>query len=199
MSVDWGKAVKDYFGEQPHPRGHGLKIREVLPAVKLATMMKFGGHATLHEARMFWDEFAPGGVPMMSPQDFEHALDKIAPVSYSFHGRPPTLKEVGELSSKAAHEIHKYFSDLPSKERPEISAGDYVKAYQKARPWAREHLGREPVSVEAAHLHHSGERPDVYYQRLGAQNTRQGGTQAPVGTDAGVRGVDPARRQATDQ
>lgn len=199
MSVDWSKAAKDYFDNQPHPRGHGLLIKEVATAVKLASMLKFGGHATLHEAKMFWDEFAPGGVPMMSPQDFEHALDRIAPLSYSFHGRPPSLKEIGELSGKAAHEVHRYFADLPSKERPEITAGDYVKAFQKARPWARQHLGREPVSVEAAHIHHSGESPDVYYQRLASHNAPQSGVQTPVGPDGRGSGVAPAGRQASRQ
>src|ERR1700747_2644386 len=98
MSVDWGKAAKTYFDEQPHPNGHGLKIKEFATAVKLASMLKFGGHAEPHEAAMFWQEFAPGGVPLMASQDFEHALEQIAPLSYAFHGRPPSLKEIATLS-----------------------------------------------------------------------------------------------------
>jgi hypothetical protein len=189
MSIDWGKAAKDFFDQQPHPNGHGLKIGEVATAVKLATMLKFGGHAAMHEAAMFWREFAPNGVPIMSPQDFEHVLEKTAPVSYALHNRPPSLKELVDLSQKPAQEIHRYFGDLPSKERPEISAKDYVKAFQTARPWARQHLGREPVSVEAAHLHHSGEHPDHYYSRIAAQNMQQqDGLQTPSGGNPGGRG-----------
>jgi hypothetical protein len=126
----------------------------------------------------------------MSSQDFEHVLERVAPISYSFHNRPPTLKELVDLSQKAAHEVHRYFADLPSKERPEISAGDYVKAFQAARPWARQHLEREPVSVEVAVLHHSSEHPNDYFSRLAAQNTpQQDGVQVAVGRDTGEGGV----------
>lgn len=199
MSVDWSKAAKEYFDEQPHPRGHGLKIKEVATAVKLASMLKFGGHAALHEAALFWQEFAPGGVPIMTPDDFERALDRIAPLSYVFHGRPPTLKELGELAAKPASDAHKYFSDLPSKERPEIPAGQYVKAFQAARPHAREHLGREPVSVEVAHLVHSGEQPHMYYPRIAAQNTHQDVVSTQVGRDAGGGSLRTPGRQTVGQ
>jgi hypothetical protein len=186
MSIDWSKAAKTYFDQQPHPRGHGLKIGEVATAVKLASMLKFGGHATLHEASMFWQEFAPGGVPMMPPQDFEHHLDRIAPLSYALHGRPPSLSELGQLAGKAASEVHRYFADLPSKERPEISAGDYVKTFQSARAAARQHLEREPVSAEVAHLHHSGLHPDMYYSSLASQNAQKNdGLQTPQRPDPG--------------
>lgn len=192
---DWGNLAKGYFDEQAHPRGHGLKIREVATAVKLASMMKFGGHASLHEAALFWQEFAPGGVPIMPPQDFEHALDHLAPVSYAFHGRPPTLRELSLLRDKSSAEVNRHYGDLPSRSHPEISAANYVKTFQSARPWARQHLEREPVSTEVGYLHHSGERPDVYYQRLSAQNTPQttDGVQAQERPDAGGRGVPPPR------
>lgn len=180
MSIDWSKVGKAYWDDQPHPRGHGLKIKEVLAAVKLASMMKFGGHAELHEAAMFWQEFAPGGVPIMSPDEFEHALDRIAPVSYVFHGRPPTMKEVVDLKDKAPGEVSRHFGDLPDKHHPEISAANMVKAYQAARPWAREHLGREPVKTEASYLHHSGENPADYYRRLASANAPRGDASAAV-------------------
>ena len=195
MSIDWSKAAKRYFDEQPHPRGHGLKIKEVATAVKLASMMKFGGHAELHEAAMFWQEFAPGGVPIMSPDEFEHALDHIAPVSFVFHGRPPTMKELINLKDRTPAEVHKHFGDLPDKHHPEISAANMVKAYQAARPWAREHLGREPVKTEAAYLHHSGEAPHIYYSRLAAQNTpQQDGLPTEERRDGGEGGVAPTGR-----
>ena len=201
MAVDWEKAVKAYFDEQPHPRGHGLKIKEVATAVKLASMLKFGGHAELHEAAMFWQEFAPGGVPIMPPDEFEHALDRIAPVSYVFHGRPPTLRELAALKDRPPAEVHKHFGDLPDKHHPEISAANMVKAYQAARPWAREHLGREPVKTEASYIHHSGEDPSVYYARLAAQNTpqQQGALPTQVGGNGGEGGVGAPGRQAPNQ
>jgi hypothetical protein len=196
--VSWEEAAKAYFDDQPHPRGHGLKIKEVPVAVKLASMLKFGGHAAMHEAAMFWQEFAPGGVPIMSPDEFEHALDQIAPVSYVFHGRPPTLKELVTLKDKAPGEVNRHYGDLPDKHHPEITAANMVKAYQAARPWAREHLGREPVKTEAAYMHHSGEHPSAYYQRLAAQNTPEQQNVLPtqVGGDSGESGVGAAGRQA---
>lgn len=198
MSIDWTKAAKAYFDEQPHPRGHGLKIREVLPAVKLASMAKFGGHASLHEASLFWQEFAPGGVPIMAPDEFEHALENIAPVSFTFHGRPPTMKEIATLKDKTPAEVHRHYGDLPDKHHPDVSAANMVKALQSARPWAREHLEREPVKNEAAYLHHSGEPADVYYSRLKAQNTPQqpDGLQTQVGGNPGEGGVGAPRGQA---
>jgi len=173
MSVDWEKAAKAFWDEQPHPRGHGLKIKEVATAVKLASMAKFGGHATLHEAALFWQDFAPGGQPVMAPEEFEQALERMAPVSYAFHGRPPTLREIVALKDKPPVEVNRHFGELPDKNHPEISAANMVKAYQSARPWARQHLEREPVKTEAAYLHHSGEAPERYYARLAAQNTQQ--------------------------
>ncbi len=167
MSVDWGNIAKTFFDAQPHPQGHGLLIGEFATAVKLASMMKFGGHAEPHEAAMFYQEFKATG---MSPDEFAHTLDTIAPISYSFHGRPPTMKELVTLKDKSPAEIHRHFGDLPSKNHPEISAANFVKAYQAARPWAQQHLGREPVHTEAAYLHHSNEAAATYYQRLADQS-----------------------------
>lgn len=166
MSVDWESAAKEFFDEQPHPRGHGLKIKEVATAVKLASMAKFGGHASLHEAAMFWQEFAPGGVPMMAPQEFEHALDNIAPASFVFHGRPPTLSEIALLKDKTPAEVHRHYGDLPHRIYPDVSAANMVKAVEAARPWAQQHLQREPALNEARYLHHSQERPSEYYARI---------------------------------
>jgi hypothetical protein len=121
-----------------------------------------------------------------------------------FHGRPPSLKELVTLKDKSPAEVHRHFGDLPDKHHPEISAANMVKAYQAARPWAREHLGREPVGTEARYLHHSGEEPRDYYSRLAAQekppsdmlpgdgvqtqergNSREGGVGAPRRQEAG--------------
>lgn len=167
MSIDWDQHVAAWWAEQPHPRGHGLKIGEFATAVKLATLAKFGGHAAGHEAALFWKEFKQTG---LTPEEFEHTLDRIAPLSYSLHGRPPTMKEIATLKDKLPHEARKYFADLPDRHHPDISAGEMVKAYQAARPWAREHLGREPVKGEAHYLHHSGQAPSDYYAHLASQD-----------------------------
>jgi hypothetical protein len=205
VSIDWAKAAKAYFDEQPHPRGHGLKIKEVATAVKLASMAKFGGHASLHEASLFWQEFAPGGVPIMAPDEFEHALEHMAPISFAFHGRPPTMKELLMLKDKSPAEVHRHFGDLPDRQHPDVTAANMVKAFQSARPWAREHLGREPVKNEAAYIHHSGESPATYYARLKSQQTPSSdmlpadGVQAQERGNAGEGGVGAAGRQAPGQ
>src|SRR5438034_5382294 len=141
MSIDWESVAKSYWDAQPHPRAPSLKIGEFATAVKLASMIRFGGHAAPHEAALFWDEFKATG---MSPQEFEHALDRIAPLSYVFHGRPPTMKELLQLKDKSPAEVNRHYGDLPDRHHPEISASNMVKAFQAARPWARQHLDREP-------------------------------------------------------
>jgi hypothetical protein len=166
MSVDWGNAAKEFFDEQPHPQGHGLKIKEFATAVKLATMVKFGGHAEPHEAALFWREFAPNGVPIMSPQEFEHSIDRLAPLSFTFHGRPPSMQEIINLKDKQPHEARKYFADLPDQHYPHVSAGDMVKTIQAGNVHARNLIGRSVLKNEAAEMIHSGESPPAYYARL---------------------------------
>jgi hypothetical protein len=202
VSIDYEAIAKAYWDAQPHPHdpsGH-LKIGEYATAVKLATMARFGGHASPHEASMFWREFAPGGVPIMAPEEFEHALDHLAPLSYTYHGRPPTMKEILTLKDKQPHETTKYFADLPHKIYGDVSAGNMVKAVQAAKPHAMEHLGREPELNEARYLHHSGANPADYYAKLGAQVKQPGDTlpsnvtSVDFGTNAGRRGVPASGR-----
>ncbi len=195
MSIDWGNVAKSYFDELPHPMGHGLKIKEFATAVKLATLAKFGGHAQPHEAALFWGEFAPGGKPIMSPEEFEQTLDRIAPLSFTYHGRPPTMKEITTLKDAPPHEASKYFGDLPDAQHPNLSAAQMVKSLTAARPWAREHLKREPLKNEAAYLHHSGTSPNDYYSHLAAQDPAlkprlPGNELSPeIGGDAGGRSL----------
>lgn len=166
MSVDWAKVAKEHWDAQPHPKGHGLTIGEYATAVKLATLLKFGGHASGAEAALFYPEFKATG---MSPQEFEHAVERISPLSFTYHGRPPTMHEIVSLKDKQPHEVRKYFGDLPDRHYPHIGAADMIKSLEAAKPHAQEHLGRDPVKYEAQYLHHSGERPQDYYQRLGEQ------------------------------
>jgi hypothetical protein len=203
MSVDWGKVAKDFWDAQPHPRGHGLTIGEFATAVKLATMAKFGGHAEPHEAALFWQEFRTSG---LTPQEFEHGLDTLAPLSFTYHGRPPSLNEIVNLKDKAPHEARRYFGDLPDKHYPSVSAENMVKALAAADPHAREHLQRPPVKLEAAYLHHSGEQPSIYYARLASQAatrepkmTSSNVVPLEVGRVAGGRGPTATRGQAPDQ
>ena len=137
----------------------------------------------------------------MSPQDFEHALERVAPLSYVYHGRPPTMREIGDLAGKASHEVRRYFADLPDKHHPELTAHEMVSAYQAARPWARQHLEREPVKSEAAYLHHSKENPSAYYERLAAaQNTQEPNAVPPeVRPDRRGSGIPAPGRQEAGQ
>jgi hypothetical protein len=166
MSVDYEGIAKAYWDAQPHPHAPSLTIGEYATMVKLATLAKFGGHASPHEAALFAPEFKASG---LSPEEFEHTLDKIAPLSFTYHGRPPTMKEIATLKDAQPHEASKYFGDLPHKIYPDVSAANMVKAVQAAKPHAMEHLGREPELNEARHLHHSGTSPADYYAKLGAQ------------------------------
>jgi hypothetical protein len=192
VSDDFEGTAKAWWDQQPHPRAPSLRISEFATAVKLATMAKFGGHATPHEASLFWPEFQASG---LSPEEFEQTLERIAPLSYTFHGRPPTMKEIATLKDKQPHEARKYFSDLPDPRHPELTAGDMVKSYQSAAPHAREQLGRDPALTEAAYLHHSGESPRDYYANLAAQEQPTSDTlgadavQPQVGGDARGRSV----------
>jgi hypothetical protein len=199
MSDDWDSIAKGWWDEQPHPRDPTgkLKIGEYATAVKLATMAKFGGHASPHEATLFWDEFKASG---MHPEEFEQTLDKIAPLSFTYHGRPPTMKELTQLKDKQPHEQSKYFSDLPDKHYPSVTAGNMVKTLAAARPHAQENLNRDPVKLEAAYLHHSGTDPADYYSKLGAQAKQaeptipsENGLPPEVGGNPGGRGAGAAR------
>jgi len=201
MSVDWKKVSADFWNEQPHPNGHGLKIGELATMVKLATSMKFGGHASMAEAALFAPEFKATG---MSPQEFEHTLDRLAPLSYTYHGRPPTMHEMASLKDKSPAEAHKYFADLPDKHYPHVSAGNMVKAMQAAEPHAQQHLERPALKNEAARLHHSGEDPAVYYARVASlqpkiPSSASNVDQTPLRPDFAGRGLASSGGPPPDQ
>ena len=203
MSVDWEQIAKTFWDAQPHPQAPSLTIGEYATMVKLATMAKFGGHASPHEAALFAPEFKASG---LTPEEFEHTLDRIAPLSFTYHGRPPTMKEIAQLKDRQPHEARKYFADLPHKYLPHMSAGEAVKVMQAARPHAQEHLDRQPSLTEVAYLHHSGDSPRDYYAKMAEQSKQSGDTLATsnvvppkVGGNPRDGRVAPLGRQATNQ
>ncbi len=203
MSIDWNAAAKEYIDNLPSPHDPTgqIPIKEWATAVKLATAARFGGHASPHEAALFWPEFKATG---MAPQEFEAVLDKLAPLSYTYHGRPPSMAEIVQLKDKSPKEARTYFGDLPHKIYPHVSAADMVKAVQAAKPHANEHLGRDATLNEAAYLHHSSENPADYYSRI-APKDQTGGTlpsnvvQGAFGRNPGNDGVQAPGRQAPGQ
>lgn len=171
---DYHALAKAYWDTQPHPKAPSLTIGEFATAVKLATLTKFGGHATPEDASLFWPEFKSLGI---SPDDFEHAVERLAPVSFAYHGRPPTMQEIVHLKDEPPAKAQAYFADLPDKHYPFIRSADMIKHLQAAEPHAKQYLGRPPVKLEAAHLASSGERPADYYARLAQPPPTQGNIQ----------------------
>lgn len=201
MSMDWGHVAKEYWDKVPHPAAPGLTIGEFATAVKLATLVKFGGHADGKEAELFWGEFKGLG---MTPSDFEHTVERLAPISYTYHGRPPTMQEIVKLQAEPPAKAHSYFADLPDKHYPFVSAATMVKNLTAADPYSKQHLGRPPVKLEAAYLANSGENPADYYARLAqppppTSNIQSGtnGVQTPVGRDDRGRGSENSWRSPT--
>lgn len=181
MSVDWERIASEWWRAQPHPLEPRLTIGDFPIAVKLATRARFGGHASPHEAAAHWQEFqstnkrlAAQGKEPLSPEEYTHLLDQIAPVSFTYHGKPPSMHEIVALRDQSPKAIRDHYASLPDQHYPHVTAGEMVKSLESAKPWANEHLKRDPVKSEAAYLHHSGHHPQDYYAYLGqAQNPEQ--------------------------
>lgn len=193
-------AAKAYWDAQPSPHAPGLTNGQVIPAVKLATKGKWGGHASMAEAALFHHEFQHLN---MTPQDFEHAHDRLAPVSFTYHGRPPSMKEVADLKDATPAAVRAYYGGLPDRHYPHVTSAEMIGALQAADPHAMEHLKRPPVKAEAAYLVHSKERPQEYYSRIAAtDSTAQGdtsGTEAPAGAGSSGGGNGPVRGRSGNQ
>jgi len=125
----------------------------------------------------------------ITPEEYGQLLDAIAPVSYAFHGRPPTMPEIRKLRDSHPKNIREHYAFLPDKHYPHVTAGDMVKWLETARPWARMHLKRDPVKNEAAYLAHSGDNANHFYWALAQE--RQGIDPAPRHGDEPQR--QPAR------
>lgn len=189
--TDWGSVAKSHWDAQPHPSAPSVPIGEYATAVKLATKTKFGGHASPQEAELFHHEFKQMGI---APQDYEQALDRLAPLSFTYHGRPPTMAEIAQHKDSDPKAARSYYAELPDKQYPHVPAGAMVKALQSANPHFDEHLGRPATKLEAAYLHHSGEHPGEYALRLASDGAKDGARD-----DTGAGGTDAPGGRATDQ
>jgi hypothetical protein len=171
--VDWESVVADWWSRQPHPEAPGLTIGEYPIAVKLATKLKFGGHATPDEAQAFWTGFqqmnhrlqATGKLPL-SPDQFMEVVDKLAPISFAYHNRAPTLTEVATLADAHPKDVQAYYGSMPDEHYPHVPAAEMVRHLQRAKPWAEMIIGRPPNKGEAAYLYHSGDHPRDYYMAM---------------------------------
>lgn len=182
--IDWAQIVNDYFSEQPHPQAPDLTIGEYPIAVKLATKLKFGGHASAHEATAFWHEFKglntrlqSQGKEPLAPQEFEHLVDHLSKVSFTYHGRPPSMSEIARFRDAEPSTISKYYGDLPDEHYPHVTAAQMVKYLTLAEPYARQHLDRSPLKLEAARFHHGGfaaQGIESYYKMMSGGDQPQG-------------------------
>jgi hypothetical protein len=204
--TDLRQQAAEFWRQQPHPLNPELSIGDFATAVRLATKTKFGGHASPHEAGLFWKEFQGLG---MAPQDYEHLLERVAPVSFAYHGRPPSMQELALFRDKQPHEVNKYYGDLPDKHYPHLTAAQMVGALHAADPHAREHVGRKATKNEAVYLHYARENPGDYYRRLAADSDQKSsasdtirplrGLQDGGGGNPPGRGMETARRPAVGQ
>ena len=154
---DWAAIAEDFYGNMPHPAAPGVKVKDYPTAVRLATATKFGGHASPQEASMFWREFQGLG---MSPSQYEASLKVLAPLSYTYHGRPPSMQEIARFKDEQPAQARDYYHNLPDKHYPEVPAGEMIKQLKQASPHAQQHLGRGPNKYEAAELHAMGAKSD---------------------------------------
>lgn len=166
MSVDWNAIAKAHWDSQPSPHAPGLTNAEYPVAVKLATITKFGqgdGHASPKEAELFFTEFKQTG---LSPKQYEEALNRMAPVSFAFHGRPPSMEEIVKHKDAEPAAIHKYYGDLPDKHYPAVPAAAMVKHLAEADVLWQQALGRKPTKLEASMIYHSREHVSAIVDRL---------------------------------
>jgi hypothetical protein len=191
MSFDWSGHANGFYGGLPHPDESSLKVSEFPTAVRLATLSKFGGHASAQEAGMFWKEFKATG---LSPEQYEKLLGQVAPISFSYHGRPPTIEELVGFKDRPPADVKKFYADLPDKHYPHVSAGDMIKALSQAQPHAQEHLDRKPVKYEAAMHVTSGHTPQQIQDYYKSKSTKEesGGSQDIAGGSTG----DPSQGDA---
>lgn len=195
------QAAQDWWNEQPHPQAPSVKVKDFSTAIQLSTVLKSGGHALAKEAEDFWHEYEPLLAKGLTPDKFMQAIEQAGPLSWAFHGRPPSLAELESFWDEKAQalkpisQITDFFKNLPDKHYPHVTAGDMVKSIAAATPFARQFLGRDPVKSEAAFFHHSGVSPYQHYQQM-AQPHRSG-TQTGDAMDSLIPPPKPPSSAAT--
>lgn len=193
--------VTQWHNEQPHPRAPKLKVGDYPVAMRLATALKFGqGHASPSEAENFWHEYQTMNENLIAqkkmpvgPEEFTHLAQQMGRSSFGYHGRPPSMYEIARLRDANPREIHDYYGGLPDEHYPTVTAAEMAKALHAARPWANQIVGRDPVKLEGAYFHHSGQNPADYYRNTHDGSDDQGGTHARTtgSGDAGGQQADP--------
>jgi hypothetical protein len=170
--VDWGAIAHDFMGSLPHPAAPSIQVKDYPTAARLAAATAHSSDINPKSVEAFWQEFNSInkglGDRAMSPEQYTDAIKNIAPVSYVFHGRPPTMAEIAQMHDAPPEKVRGYYYNLPDKNYPDVPAGDMVKALQSATPFSRMYLGRDPVKNEARYLFHSGANPADHYQMLAA-------------------------------
>ena len=76
------------------------------------------------------------GKEPLTPETFSHALDRLAPVSFALHGRPPTMQEIAQLTDAHPKAVNDFYHSLPDQHYPHVPAGEMVKSVVAAKPWA---------------------------------------------------------------
>lgn len=205
--TDWKKAAEEFIGNLPSPNAPSIKNKDYPTAVKLATYTKDKGIATAQEAEGFWQEFSgmnealvQQGKQPYSPQDYKSALDQLSPLSHTYHGRAPTMREIATYGQEHPTKQRDYYASLPDSLYPHITAGQMVQAKFAANPHAQQNVGREPVKSELAYLVHSKEDPSTYYSNLAPeQEPEENAVQTQTGGNQGVGSPQAPRGQQTQQ
>ena len=201
--------VHGFFAEMPHPQAPSIKVGDYPTAARLATVLKFGqgGHASAAEVENFWHEFKQMNQSLtdqkrmsISPDEFIHLAKQAGQSSFAYHGRPPTMHELGRLRDADPKTMHDFYGALPDEHYQTVPAAEMAKALQSARPWAEMITGSQPTKLDGAYLYHSGQNPRDYYlarqehdgvQDSAGPDTGAVGSAPPGGQQAGARAGDP--------
>lgn len=193
-NFDWSQEATEWHSGQPHPLEPSLTVAEFPMAVKLASQTKFGGHASPAEAGAFWKEFKSMNERLvaqkkepLSPEEYGQVIDHLAPLSFVYHNRPPSMSEIATLRDAKPTDVRQHYSDLPDQHYPDVPAGAMVKALKAAGPHAQQYLKREPNKYEAAYLYHSGTSPAEYYKAMQPQQPEQQPQPSPQERQGGVQ------------
>lgn len=189
MTTNWTDIAQSYWSAQPSPHNPLLTNGEYPTFVKLATKAKFGGHASAHEAGLFAAEFKAMNASLqdkrkdpITPEEFGHLLDRIAPISFALHGRPPSMQEIVRHRDAEPSTVQKFYSDLPDQHYPHVTAGQMAKTLALAEEPAVSLLGRKPVKLEAARfaLGNLGFSDIIdYYKGISGLPSQEGGLWTP--------------------